>query len=221
MSFAQVASRACIAAVSVFITLAAATPAWAQQTQQPDTIPAFVFDARGAVAMLKQSDSTAASFGSAPEALPRRGIGLVGGLHVYPIRHGHFAFGLGGELLLTRASRQEKDAAGMPVGLAIRRRLESLSGQISFNFGHRNGWSYLSGGMGPLNFDTYLDGDIPDGLRRPTLNYGAGARWFNADHLAFSVDMRFYATSPANPTLIVGERERQTVLVISAGIAIK
>jgi hypothetical protein len=221
MSFPQVASRAHIAGVAIFLTLAAAAPALAQRAQQADRIPAFVFDARGAVAMLKQSESTASSFGSAPEALPRRGIGPVAGLHVYPIHHGHFAFGLGGELLLTRASRQEKDAAGMPVGRAIRRRLESLSGQISFNFGHRNGWSYLSGGIGPVNFDTYLDGDSPDGLRRPTLNYGAGARWFNTDHLAFSVDMRFYATSPANPTLIVGERERQTVLVLSAGIAIK
>jgi hypothetical protein len=171
--------------------------------------------------MLKQSEVTANSFAAGPEALARRGIGLVGGLHLYPLRRGHFAFGLGGELLLMRASRQEKDDEGMPVGKAIRRRLESLSGQISLNFGHRTGWSYLSAGMGPLNFDTYFDGDIPDGLRPPTLNYGAGARWFNSDHAAFSVDMRFYATSPALPTLIVGERERQTVLVLSAGISIK
>jgi hypothetical protein len=209
-----------IAVLSVVMGLAA-TPTWAQQPQPPDTIPVFVFDARGAYGQLKQSASTAASFGADPEALPRRGIGLVGGLHVYPIRHNHFAFGVGGELLLMRASHQEKDADGMPVGRAIRRRLESLSGQISFNFGHRSGWSYLSGGIGPLNFDTYFDGAVPDGLRPATLNYGVGARWFNTDHLAFSVDMRFYATSPANPTLIVGERERQTVLVLSAGIAIK
>jgi len=210
-----------IAVLSVVMSLAAAAPARAQQAQPPDTIPIFVFDARGAYGQLKQSESTAASFGADPTALPSRGMGLVGGLHVYPLRHNHFAFGIGGELLLMRASRQENDAKGMPVGKAIRRRLESLSGQISFNFGHRNGWSYLSGGIGPLNFDTYFDGDIPDGLRRPTLNYGAGARWFNSEHLAFSVDMRFYATSPANPTLIVGERERQTVLLLSAGIAIK
>lgn len=210
-----------IAIMSVCLSLLAAAPARAQQPPKADRIPVFVFDARGAYGMLKESESTAKTFGAAPEALPRRGIGLVGGLHLYPLRRGQFAFGVGGELLLIRAQRQEKDAQGMPVGIAIRRRFESLSGQISLNFGHRNGWSYLSAGMGPLNFDTYLDGDVPDGLRTPTLNYGAGARWFNSDHAAFSVDMRFYATSPANPTLIVGERERQTILVLSAGIAIK
>jgi hypothetical protein len=233
MSFPQVAACGRAAVLTALITLAAITPALAQDTtpvppvqpprsaQPDDRIPVFVFDARGAMAMLKQSAATAASFGVPPESLPGRGFGLVGGVHVYPFRRGHFAFGVGSELLLTRASKQEKDDTGMPVGTAIQRRLQSFSGQVSFNFGHRNGWSYLSGGIGPVNFDTYLAGDMPDGLRPSTLNYGAGARWFNTDHLAFSVDMRFYATSPATPTLVVGERARQTVLVLSVGIAIK
>ena len=233
MSLPHLASRGRSAIAVTLVTLAAAAPAAAQQARPAPPpaaappgatstrIPAFVFDARGAVAMLKQSPATAASFGSAPDALPGRGIGLVGGLHVYPIRRGHFAFGLGGEMLLARASRQGTDAAGKPTGRPVRRRLQSLSGQISFNFGHRTGWSYLSGGLGPVNFDTYFDGDTPDGLRRPTLSYGAGARWFNTDHLAFCVDMRLYATSPANPTLFVGERGRQTVMVLSVGVAIR
>ena len=217
-----------LALAIALVTLGIVAPAVAQTpaatalpASPPDTIPPFVFDARAAVPMLKHSQATAASFGSSADSIPGRGLGLVGGLHIYPIRLRQFAFGLGGEALLARASRQSVDAAGKPVGRAIRRRFESLSGQISFNFGHRDGWSYVSGGLGPLNFDTYFDGDAPDGLRRPTLNYGAGARWFNTDHLAFSVDMRLYATSPAYPTLVVGERARQTVMVISAGIGIR
>lgn len=201
------------------IGLALAAPAFAQPA--PDRLPPIVLDLRGAFGKLGKSETTAANFAVAPEELPARGIGLVGGLHVYPIRTGRFALGLGGELLVARATRQPEDIDGAPIGRPIHRRFESLSGQISFNFGHRNGWSYLSGGMGPLNFDTYFEDEVPDGLRPLTLNYGGGARWFNLDHLAFSVDMRLYATKPANPTLIVGGRTRQTVMVISAGISIK
>jgi hypothetical protein len=203
-----------------FVLLVAfAAPAAAQQSQE--RLPPFVFDARGTLARLGQSETTAGSFAIAPDELPSRGFGLVGGLHVYPIRSRGFALGIGGELLLTRSKSQSADATGTATGPAIVRRLESLSGQVSFNFGHRTGWSYLSGGMGPVNFDSYLEGQTPDGLRPLTLNYGGGARWFNLDHLAFSVDVRLYATKPANPTLVVAERKRQTVMVISAGISIK
>ncbi len=200
----------------------ASVPAFAQQPPRDTSLlPPVVFDARGTIAMLKQSETTADSFGVRKEELPSKGLGVAGGLHFYPLRRNGFAVGLGGELLLTSAHHQPLDADQMPVGRAIRRRLQSLSGQLSLNFGHREGWSYVSGGMGPVAFDTYFDGDIPDGLRENSLNYGGGARWFNRPHLAFTVDVRLYATKPANPTLIVGQRKRQSVMVISAGISIK
>src|SRR5438552_2030354 len=113
----------------------------------------FVFDARVAVATLKQSETTAASLSTLTSIdvttndLPGRGLGISGGLHVYPIRTATFAFGIGGELLLVSASRQNKDAMDLPIGPAVKRRLQSLSGQISLNFGHREGWSYLTAGM--------------------------------------------------------------------------
>jgi hypothetical protein len=201
------------------LLLALSSPARAQQPAE--TLPVFVFDARGAFARLGKSETTAGSFAVAADQLASRSIGLAGGLHVYPIRTHGFAIGIGGELFWTGAVSQPADANGAPIGTPIRRRLQSLSGQLSFNFGRREGWSYLSGGLGPVSFDTYADGKTPDGERPVTLNYGAGARWFNLDHLAFSVDLRFYATKPANPTLIVGERKRQTVMVVSAGISIK
>jgi hypothetical protein len=201
------------------VLTAVAAPVWAQQPS--DRLPPVALDLRGAFGRLGKSETTAANFGVAAEQLPARGLGLMGGLHFYPIRARRVALGIGGELLLVRASHQPEDAAGMPSGRAIRRRMESLSGQVSFNFGHRDGWSYVTGGMGPLNFDTYFDSDTPDGLRPMTINYGGGARWFNLDHVAFSVDMRLYATKPANPTLIVGGRKRQTIMIISAGISLR
>ena len=201
-----------------------ATPAFAQQKE---TIPPWVFDARVALASLKQSPTTAASLSAItslsilPEDLPGRGLGISGGLHVYPIRKGGFAFGVGGELVLVRAGKQNVDATNMPVGPEVRRRLQSVSGQISLNFGHREGWSYLTGGVGQLAFDTYLKDDVPDSLRPMTINFGGGARWFNVEHAALNLDIRFYQTKPSLATPTVGARARQSVMVFSAGVSIK
>jgi hypothetical protein len=184
-------------------------------------LPPFVVDARGALPRLGQLDATAASLGVAATDLAGRGLGLTIGAHVYPIRRSGWAMGFGGELLLSRASREVAGAGGEPTGRTIARRLESLSGQISLNFGHRDGWSYLSGGIGPVAFDTWDDADTPDGVRAMTLNYGGGARWFTRPRIAFEFDVRFYATRPADPTLIVAARSRQTVMVISVGVGIR
>jgi hypothetical protein len=200
--------------------LLSATPAIAQQNQK---LPPFVIDVRGGIATLKQSTTTAASLSAltsleiAAEDLPAHGRGLSGGVQFYPVRLQGFAIGIGGELLLVRASQQQKDAAGMPTGLEVERRLQSVSGQLTLNFGHRDGWSYLTAGMGQVAFDTYLKDDVPDSLRPMTINFGGGARWFNLDHVA----LRFYQTTPALATAVVGARDRQGVMVFSAGISIR
>jgi hypothetical protein len=189
--------------------------------QKNEPIPPTVFDVRIVLPMLKQSAVTASSLGVTTEELAGRGLGLVGGLHFYPVRGTGFALGFGGEFMLAGATHQTTDAFGNPTAPEVDRRFRSLSGQISLNFGKRNGWSYISAGMGPVTFDTYLAKTLPDGLRPLTINYGGGARWFNYDHLAFSLDLRFYLTKPALATLVVGTRDRQTVMAISAGISIK
>jgi hypothetical protein len=195
--------------------------------QHKEPIPPFVIDVHGAIGLLKQSETTAASLEEitgipvTPDDLPSRGLGLSGGVTFYPLRRRSFAFGVGGDFLFVNASHQTTDDNGVPIGPAVARRLQNLSGQISLNFGHRDGWSYLTGGIGPLAFDTYLAESQPDGPRSPTINFGAGARWFSTDHVAFSLDLRFYQTKPADPTAIVAHRDRQSVLVFSAGISIR
>ena len=62
---------------------------------------------------------------------------------------------------------------------------------------------------------------MPDGLRPMTINFGFGARWFNNEHVAFCLDLRFYQTQPAVPTLVVGDRVRQSLMVFSVGISLK
>jgi hypothetical protein len=210
--------RSAVRAGMIALAAAVATPAAAQSREPP--VSPVVVDVRGALPLFGETPTTASSLGVGPANLPTRGLGVSAGVHVYPLRRPGWAFGIGGEVLYARARRSTMLDPETP-GPVIRRRLESLSGQISLNFGHRDGWSYLSGGIGPLAYETFHEGAAPDGVRAMTLNYGGGARWFTRPRLAATFDVRFYATRPADPTPGTGARIRQTVMVISVGISVR
>jgi hypothetical protein len=204
-----------------------AAPAHAQDpVPQPifeEPIAPAVFDARGVFARFKENPEIASVLGVEPTELPTRGLGLVIGAHVYPLRKPRFAVGLGGELLLrARGSRTiAPTTEDGPDGPTVVTRMTALSPQLSLNFGRRDGWSYLSGGFGWASFTTELEDTPFDGPEsRPTaINYGGGARWFTNKHVAFSLDLRFYSIRaqeaatgrPAFPSL--------RVMVFSAGIS--
>jgi hypothetical protein len=101
--------------------------------------------------------------------------------------------------------------------------MRGFAPQLSLNFGHREGWSYLSAGMGPLSLSTYQGQTAPvtPPPVKSTINMGGGARWFNSAHLAFCFDVRFYLTRPEDPTLYYPGRQRSRLVVLSAGIAMK
>jgi hypothetical protein len=177
---------------------------------------------RGFYAGLGKDDVTAAALGVAPEALPGRALGGAVGVTFYPIRKTGFAIGVGGEGILARGRSQPVDANGTPVGFEIERRVQSLAGQLSFNFGHRDGWSYLSAGMGPLLFETFAGPPPPETPpRKMTPNYGGGARWFVSRHVAFCFDARFYDTKPLPTTPTSAGRERNRLFILSVGVAMK
>ncbi len=185
-------------------------------------IPIAVLDARGTFARIGQDAITAAGLFTPVTNLSARAFGAAGGVHVYPIRSQSFAFGIGGEAILARASFEPVDATTKkPTGTVFNRRLRGISGQASLNFGHKLGWSYLTVGLGPTSFESYLAKLQPDGLRPMTLNFGGGARWFNFDHLAFTIDLRFYRTRAAVATPNTAARDNKSVMVMSAGFAIK
>ena len=194
-------------------------PAFAHAQSAP--LPAFVIDVRGAIPMLGHSAESAASLGVDKADVPGRALGAVAGVHGYPLRTKGFALGLGGEYLLGRATNQPTDANGKALGSAIERRVKALSGQFSLNFGHRRGWSYLTGGTGSGTFDTYLAGATPSLERRTTVNYGGGARWFTSTHLAFTLDLRYYKFPAANATSSTAARPKGRIMVFSVGIAAK
>ena len=122
-----------------------------------------------------------------------------------------------------RGSRTNQNAAGTDVISIVERRIQGTAIGFTMNFGHRDGFSYLTVGQGPFMYDSSTDTRPPDPspARQSTLNFGGGARWFNTAHLAFGFDVRFYETKPVNPTPTSPGRERRRLLVLSAGISIR
>ena len=200
-------------------TQKSAPPVIAPVPEKP--LPWLVVDARGGYPSLGLDELTARGLGVATAELPGRARTLVVGAHVYPLRRGAFKIGLGGELLRGSGSSQKKDATGKAAGPVVHRRLNSVSAQVSLNFGRGAGWSYVTAGTGPFKFESYLNEAEPDSTGASTINVGGGARWFNWDHVAFSVDLRFYLTKPAAATLVTAARERARIVLFSAGISLK
>ena len=134
--------------------------------------------------------------------LPGRGFGGQIGVHVYLLRWRALTVGIGGEAILARAS--STPPAESPELRAVDEQLVSASPQLSFNFGNGNGWSYLSGGVGRSVWSLHeagLEASGADVEPLQTFNYGGGGRWFIKNHLAFSLDVRFYEIQAGTPVV--------------------
>jgi hypothetical protein len=196
------------------------------QEVPPEKLPIgrYVLDARVDFPKFKQDAGTATAIGATVLNLPTRAFGFVVGAHWYPVRLGIVTFGLGGEIV--RASRgrtQNTGTEAVPVNVTVNGRFSAISPQVSFNFGARDGWSYISGGIGSSTFTAERqDRPLPDPESgSKTINYGGGARWFAKKHVAVSMDLRFYAI---NPQLATPQRPgfpRMTLMAFSAGVAIR
>jgi hypothetical protein len=205
---------------TLVLVITTALPAIAQTRER---LPVIVADARGFYSGLGRDPVTAGDLLVAPEEMPNRGFGGVTGVHIYPLRGRSVAFGVGGELIFARGRAvTESEVEDFPPTI-VNQRLFGLSGQLSLNFGYRNGWSYITGGTGPLSFGSYVDDTPP--LERPptqmTLNYGGGARWFAWRHIAFAFDIRFYQTRPEERTVFYPGRARSSLRILSAGISVR
>ncbi len=201
-------------------SLLSAAPALAQVDRR---IPIAVFDARAFSTGLNADATTAENLGIDIEDLPTRGLGATFGANVYLIRRTSLALGISGEFMFARGSNQPVDPDGDPLGDPVGRRIQSFAAMVSLNFGHRDGWSYLTGGMGPLLYQTYVGEEPPpeSAPRKATINMGGGARWFFSRHLAFGFDVRFYLTRPEAISGTIPGRARERLLILSAGVSIK
>ena len=153
--------------------------------------------------------------------LPGRGLGGQVGAHFFLPRWGPLTVGLGGEVMVARAATNPDPSTGLR---AVEERLLSASPQLSFNFGSGHGWSYLSGGIGRSVWSIHevgLEPSAADVEPLQTINYGGGARWFIKNHLAFSLDVRFYEIQPGTPIPPLPGSPRTRLMVIGAGISLK
>lgn len=228
-------------AVCVLLLCGAANAGAQDPVIEPIPVPKmtpFVADVRGTWARLKQDVTVASDLSVEGTDLPSRGLGFVVGAHVYPLRTQKFALGLGGELLRVRGSNTVKiepaDPEGEPTdGPTLKTQWTQWSPQVSLNFGHRDGWSYLTAGMGQARFDIErTEPDAPAGPTGPVaddagrkktrvLNYGGGARWFMKKHLAFTLDLRFYSINAQEAAGGLVATPKMRVMVFSGGVSIR
>jgi len=212
---------------SLILSVLSSLPAtvFAQDTQPEDLpIGKYVVDARVTFPKFKQDPAVSGALGVATDNLPTRGLGFVLGAHWYPVRLGIVTLGFGGEI--TKAGRNNTKNTGTeadPVNVIVNTSFSAVSPQISFNFGARDGWSYISGGLGRSNLTTQReDQPLPPpetGIK--TINYGGGARWFFKKHLAVNFDIRFYAVNPQLATATRPGYPRMTIMSWVGGISVR
>ncbi len=215
-------------AAALFLFLFLLPPAVLAQETEPAPLPRepiapFVVDARLGWPGLTRDADVATNLGVTAEDLPGRGLGLIVGAQFYAARRRAVSLGIGGELLWARAGSTVKPATkGDPDGPSLKSRWSNISPQMSLNFGSKDGWSYLTGGLGWSGVTMERE-DAPQesGSRVRTLNYGGGARWFTRKHLAFNLDLRFYSigAQAAGTGRIATPKMR--LLVVSGGISLR
>jgi opacity protein-like surface antigen len=99
--------------------------------------------------------------------------------------------------------------------------------QISVNFGHKLGWSYLSAGLGTTRINASMDASpttpavtFPQAWNQ-AINFGGGAKWFMKEHLGASFDVRFVKLGSRAATETLPAAKRTQMWSISAGISIQ
>ncbi len=211
---------------ALLFTVALLGSASSIQAQGVDDIDApidrFVVDLHGLISPWGQDASLAIARGFDPATQPGRGLGVGGGVHVYLLRWKFVTFGLGASVLYASGSQSPGPDDPDPNAPALRKTLTAVSPQLSFNFGGRNGWSYVSGGPGTSTLSLYdQDAQKPPQRSTNTFNYGGGARWFTNDHLAFALDLRFHNAGPLLETETEPGSPRITTMVLSIGASFK
>ena len=205
---------------AILCLLLASLPARAL-AQQDRPLPPFAIDVRGLTTALKADALTAAELLIPTSALPTRTFGASIGAQVYLLRWRDRAVGVGVEAVRGRGIAHVVDGTGAVVADVVDR-IEGVAGMLSINFGHREGWSYLSAGMGSFRRETFVgSGPLERQPGKTVANAGGGARWFITGHIAFGFDVRLYLGKPAASTPTTPGRGRQNLLLLSAGVAIK
>lgn len=171
-------------------TLALAAP-WVATAQTREPLRGIVADLRLLSTTLPNGPGWTPAL-STGALVPGRGFGIEGGVLslVGPGRYRRLGVGVSG--LFTQGR-----AAGVEPAPTVTTRFMAGAPHASMNFGHAQGWSYLSLGVGLAKVTSEYPGGTPDPSGWGTaIHYGFGARWFLTERVAVSLDLRFWALSP-------------------------
>jgi opacity protein-like surface antigen len=223
-------SRAAVLAVAGVLATAGTSLARGQTVAgSPEPIPRFALDLRGASAGLPTSEGWTPTVPSSTE-VPSRGLAAEAGAHLYLARLKFGALGLGATVIVARGRISNQTAAPTTPTPAIvlpevTTRFTGIVPQLSFNFGHRLGWSYLSAGLGRTRVTSSATvgakAAIVEQDWTKTLNYGGGARWFVTDHLGVIFDLRWHKISIVEATSTNPGAPRASLFVAGVGITFK
>ena len=218
------------------------TAAFAQSSSSPGP---YVIDLHGVMSGLPSGSAFHPAL-PVNTLVPRRGFGLGAGAHVYLKKLGPARLGVGVEIARARgtamtpatttisttttattsssATATSTLSAASPIETATTVTL--VTPQVSFNFGARDGWSYLSGGYGLAQIHAAASGQLTapatgtatlvrDEGRAAAVNYGGGARWFIREHVAVGFDLRFHRIAA------VGTQPAARVFALSVGLSVR
>ena len=178
--------------------------------------------------------------------VPKRGFGFDVGGHVYVASLGIARVGVGVDVLRARgtavtpapataattttapttSSTSSTSALSATDRIDVVMTMTTIAPQVSFNFGAREGWSYLSAGYGAATLRTTASGTlvgpltasptlVRDDGRAAAINYGGGARWFIKERIAVGFDLRFHRIAG------VGTRPSTRLVAVSAGLSVR
>ena len=210
---------------AVVMTMAAST----SLAQQKERIAPFVADLRLTSSSLPSEAGWTPTVPTGTVA-PTRGLGFEVGAHVNVIRLRAIAIGVGGTWLVARSTAsppESTDTPATPTQIpAVTTRVSAFAPQVSLNFGHSLGWSYLSVGLGRTKVEseavlagTAFTPRVSDWVK--TLNYGGGARWFLNDHFGVGFDLRWHKLSIVPATATHPGAPRASLFAIGAGVVVK
>jgi hypothetical protein len=214
--------------LAVALALAPASIGLAQQPKQP--LPIAVVDVRAASVGLPTAEGWTPPV---PDGtlVPGRNYGLDAGAHIYMLRARRVALGFGAALVIAQGTTSPPEpvaGSGPSATPEVSTRLRILAPQVSFNFGHRFGWSYLSTGLGGARVSSDASrpltptspAEVEIGWSR-SINYGGGARWFINEHLAVNLDLRWHTLPSMAATATQPATGSETLVVAGGGISFK
>ncbi len=197
------------------------------QTREP--LPWFAIDLHAASVGLPTAEGWIPDV-AVDTPIPDRAWGVAAAGTVYPFRLGVMTIGFGAALSTAAGKSDAVEiiaGADAPDTQIVRTRVTSLLPQVSINFGHKLGWSYLSAGIGRTRVASSAEaaGSLPavgvPAIWNQALNFGGGARWFMKPRLGAGFDVRFVKLGSRAASGAVLSARRTQMITFSAGISIQ